>query len=71
MVEVRKTKVFARWLDGLNDVRARARVLVRIERLAAGNPGEGGPVGEAGHIDCGIDYGRVTASTIKSADNRL
>ncbi len=56
MVEVRKTKVFARWLDGLNDVRARARVLVRIERLAAGNPGDVGPVGE-GVSELRIDYG--------------
>ena len=35
MLEIRKTEVFARWLDGLRDVRARARVQVRIERLAA------------------------------------
>ena len=33
-------------LDGLRDVRARARVLVRVERLAAGNPGDVKPVGE-------------------------
>ena len=46
MAEIRKTDVFAKWLDGLADVRARARVLVRIERLAAGNPGDVQPVGE-------------------------
>lgn len=40
MVEIRKTDVFVDWLDGLKDIRARARVLVRIERLAAGNPGD-------------------------------
>ena len=34
MVEVRQTLRFARWLDALDDVRARARILVRIERLA-------------------------------------
>ncbi len=46
MIEVRKTEVFAKWLDGLRDVRARARILVRIERLATGNPGDARPVGE-------------------------
>ena len=46
MLEVRRTEVYARWLDGLRDVRARARVLVRVERLATGNPGDVGPLGE-------------------------
>lgn len=56
MIEIRKTDVFAKWLDELNDVRARARVLVRIERLAAGNPGDVAPVGE-GVSELRIDYG--------------
>lgn len=56
MIEIRKTELFARWLDGLRDVRARARVLARIERLAAGNPGDVGPVGE-GVSELRIDYG--------------
>jgi putative addiction module killer protein len=56
VVEVRKTELFARWLDGLRDIRARARVQVRIERLAAGNPGDVRPVGE-GVSEMRIDYG--------------
>lgn len=40
MVEIRKTETFAQWLDELRDLRARARVQVRIERLAAGNAGD-------------------------------
>ena len=55
-MEVRKTTVFAKWLDGLRDLRARARVQVRIERLAAGNPGDTRPVGE-GVSELRIDYG--------------
>lgn len=55
-MEVRKTEVFAKWLDGLRDLRARARVQVRIERLAAGNPGDVRPVGE-GVSELRIDYG--------------
>lgn len=56
MTEIRKTERFAKWLDGLDDVRARARVLVRIERLAAGNPGDVAPVGE-GVSELRINYG--------------
>ena len=56
MIEIRKTDIFARWIDGLDDIRARARILVRIERLAAGNPGDAKPVGE-GVSELRIDYG--------------
>ena len=56
MIEIRKTEVFAKWLDGLHDIRARARILVRIERLAAGNPGDVKSAGE-GVSELRIDYG--------------
>ena len=56
MVEIRKTEIFSKWLDGLHDIRARARILVRIERLAAGNPGDVEAVGE-GVSELRIDYG--------------
>ena len=56
MNEVRKTDNYARWLDGLRDIHARARILARVERLAAGNPGDVKPVGE-GVSELRIDYG--------------
>jgi putative addiction module killer protein len=56
MIEIRKTDVYAMWLDGLFDVRARARILARVERLAAGNPGDVRPVG-GGVSELRIDYG--------------
>ncbi|HOZ47785.1 MAG TPA: type II toxin-antitoxin system RelE/ParE family toxin [Candidatus Hydrogenedentes bacterium] len=56
MVEIRKTFTFAKWLDRLADIQARARVLVRIDRLADGNPGDCRPVGE-GVLEMRIDYG--------------
>jgi putative addiction module killer protein len=56
MVEIRKTETFAKWLDGLDDIRARARILVRIERLVAGNPGNVKPVGK-GVSELRINYG--------------
>ena len=56
MFEIRKTKTFAKWLDGLRDMRARARVQVRIERLGTGNVGDAKSVGE-GVSEMRIDYG--------------
>ena len=56
MVEIRKTERFARWIDNLRDVRGRARILARIERLARGNPGDVRPVRE-GISEMRIDYG--------------
>ena len=56
MVEIRKTDLFAQWMDALHDIQARARVQTRIERLAAGNPGDVEPVGE-GVSELRINYG--------------
>ena len=56
MVEVVKSATFDRWLRKLKDRRAAARVLIRIDRLAAGNPGDVRPVGE-GISELRIAYG--------------
>lgn len=56
MVEARKTEVFAKWIDGLQDLQGRIRILVRIERLLAGNPGDVSPIGE-GVSEMRIAYG--------------
>ena len=56
MVEVVRSGTFDRWLSKLNDRRAVARVLVRINRLAAGNPGDVRPVGQ-GVSELRIAYG--------------
>lgn len=56
MIEIRKTEIFAKWIDGLKDIRARARIQARIERLETGNPGDVKPVGE-GVSELRIDYG--------------
>ena len=56
MAEVRKTETFSKWIDGVHDIRARARVQARIERLAQGNAGDVKPVGE-GVSELRIDYG--------------
>jgi len=56
VVEVRQTERFARWLENLRDLRARARVQARIERLIGGNPGDIKPVG-SGVSELRINYG--------------
>jgi putative addiction module killer protein len=56
VIEIRKTDVFAVWLDSLRDMQVRLRVLVRIERLAGGNPGDVKPIGQ-GLSELRLDYG--------------
>ncbi len=56
MIEIRKTDIFSKWLNGLQDIRARARIMVRIERLSRGNPGDVKPVGE-GVSELRVNYG--------------
>jgi putative addiction module killer protein len=56
MIEVRKTAAFMTWLRNLDDIRAVARIQVRIDRLALGNPGDVKPVG--GRVsELRVDYG--------------
>jgi putative addiction module killer protein len=38
-MRVEMTKVYRVWIDGLTDRAGRARVQVRVDRLAHGNPG--------------------------------
>ena len=44
------------WLDGLKDMRARAKIQARIDRLESGNPGDCEPVGE-GVSELRVHYG--------------
>ena len=56
MIEIRKTDRFARWIDKLRDLQARAHIQVRIERLAAGNPGDAKAIGD-GVSELRINHG--------------
>ena len=38
-MRIEETVEFRRWLAGLRDIAGKARILVRIDRLAHGNPG--------------------------------
>lgn len=39
-MRVDKTQAYAEWMDALKDRAGRARILVRVERLIGGNPGQ-------------------------------
>ena len=56
MHEVRKTLEFPKWLDGLDDARAYARIETRIIRLGLGLPGDVKSVGK-GVSELRINYG--------------
>ena len=56
MHEVRKTHEFQKWLDGLKDAQAYARIETRLFRLGLGLPGDVKSVGK-GISELRIDYG--------------
>jgi len=45
VVEIIQSTTFAKWVSKLDNRQARARIQVRIDRLALGNPGDVRPVG--------------------------
>lgn len=40
MTRVVKSEAYRAWIDGLRDLAGRARILVRVDRLIHGNPGD-------------------------------
>ena len=45
MPSIKQTSIFQKWLSGLCDRKARARILVRMGRMEDGNPGDLKPLG--------------------------
>jgi putative addiction module killer protein len=59
MVKIRRSSVYKKWIKDLKDTRAKALILARVKRLAEGNPGDSGPIGEGlseMRIFCGPGY---------------
>ena len=56
MIELRQTETFRIWRLRLKDVRVRALIASRLDRLAYGNAGDVKPVGQ-GISELRIDYG--------------
>jgi putative addiction module killer protein len=59
MYSVQQTQTFAKWLSGLRDMRAKARIVARIGQAKGGNLGDvksvGGGVSEM-RVDVGPGY---------------
>ena len=53
---IRQTERFAAWFEGLRDRQAARRIQMRIDRLAAGNPGQH-RVLSGGVVEMKIDHG--------------
>jgi putative addiction module killer protein len=56
MIELIRSATFDSWLSSLRDRRAVTRIAARLDRLAAGNPGDAEPIGE-GVSELRISYG--------------
>lgn len=56
MTELIRSATFDRWLSGLRDRRAVARIAARLDRLVSGNLGDAQPVGD-GVSELRINYG--------------
>lgn len=56
MIEIIQSETFKRWLSGLKDRQAVARILARIDRAAGGNLGDVKPTRD-GVSEIRIDYG--------------
>jgi len=56
MIEIRQTEYYIKWFEKLKDIRARARIAIRIRRVSLGNLGDVKPVGD-GISELRIDYG--------------
>lgn len=56
MIEVVRTDEFEMWLAKLKDLRGRARIIRRIDRLATGNRGDVRPIGK-GLSELRLDVG--------------
>jgi putative addiction module killer protein len=57
--EIWRAEPYQIWFKRLKDKRAKAKIYVRIERLAEGNPGDWKPIGDGLcelRIDCGPGY---------------
>ncbi|MFC0225689.1 type II toxin-antitoxin system RelE/ParE family toxin [Serratia aquatilis] len=56
MKEIIRSETFSNWLTALKDARARARILMRIDRMKEGNFGDSEPIGD-GLSEARIHYG--------------
>ena len=70
MIEIRQTETFSKWLSGLRDRQARARIQTRIDRLQLGLAGDVKPVGEGvSELRIGYGPGNILCAARTGIDN--
>jgi putative addiction module killer protein len=65
-----KSSVYQKWIDNLNDERARHRILVHVRRLESGNPSDSKSIGE-GISEMRIHYGPGYRVYYKDTGNEI
>lgn len=68
--QVVKSRIFLRWLKGLRDRRAQARIAIRIDRMEEGNLGDHKAVGQ-GVSEMRVPVGKGYRVYYTIRDNRL
>ncbi|MDQ6951340.1 MAG: type II toxin-antitoxin system RelE/ParE family toxin [Mariprofundales bacterium] len=56
MIEIKKSAMFQKYMGSLRDQRAKAKIMIRLDRLASGHFGDAEPVGD-GISELRIHYG--------------
>jgi putative addiction module killer protein len=69
-MRVEKTDEFRDWIDGLRDLAGRARILMRVDRLIHGNPGDHRNLAE-GVSELRVDVGPGYRVYYSKRGNRL
>ncbi len=70
MIEIRQTDAFHKWFKKLKDLRAKAKIQVRLDRLLLGNAGDVRPIGE-GISEMRISEGKGYRVYLVSRDDVL
>lgn len=70
MIEIRQTEQVKKWLKALKDSTAKAKILIRIERMKEGNFGDVNPIGD-GYSELKIHQGKGYRVYFANRNNQI
>ena len=70
MIEIRQTEQVKKWLKALKDSRAKAKILIRIERMREGNFGDINSIGD-GYSELKIHQGKGYRVYFANRNNQI
>lgn len=70
MIEIRQTEEVKKWLKGLKDKIAKAKILIRIDRMKEGNYGDVESIGD-GYSELRIHQGKGYRVYFASRNNEI